>query len=305
MSTILLVLAVRGAPTGEVIDAAIQCGWLPQRPPDGLQIIQGPEDWRTRFVRTAVDAGVHWGTEDDPDAAASHSRGDLTIVAAKMDPTQAPVLERLEAIPFTEASMLDFHPEWRQPPHRYKAPSLGGGLSDLGWLCAFRGGGHDRLVSRRWLEFGPWRLHRRPGDLSIIEFHDAAADASTALAQAQPGHRRMGITPEGGYIQPNFVYTCPPRGFYDAATRLLKVVVHGRPLTQRELLEACALRIETRPMEPGPVRNVAYVFMEEDEAKANLHELWLRGLECRAIRMGNEVRLDEGYHPKPTPPAWA
>lgn len=303
MNTVWLTLTVRGAPTEAVIDAAIRCGWLPERPPDVLRIAKGAGDWRHRFVSTRVDGWVCWGNEDDPDAGASHDAG-VTVVGAKMDPTRAPVLEWLEAIPFTVANISNIHPEWEEPPINYRAPSLGGGLAPLGWMCAFRGDGHERLVSRRWLEYGPWRLHRRSGDLSIVEFHDAAADAITALDQARPGHNRMGISSEGGYIQPNFVYTCPPRGFYDASTGLLKVVVHGRPLTPLELLEACALRIETGTVEPGPVRNVAYVFMEEDEARANLHELWIRGLECRAIRLGDEVRLDEDYHPKPNPPAW-
>lgn len=297
-------LSLRGAPTDEIVEAAIRCGWLPDRPPDSLYAEgAGSEDWRARFVRTPVDAMAQWGDKDDPEATASHSRGELTVLSAKMDPQMSPVFACLEALPFTVAVIASLHPQWRRLG--YKAPSLGGGLPPHGWLCAFRGPGHDRLVSRRWLEYGPWRLHHRPEDLSIVEFHDPAADAETALAQAKPGHRRMGITSEGGYIQPNFVYTCPPRGYYDPATGLLKVVVHGRPLTRRELLEACALRIETRQVEPGPVRNVAYVFMEEDEAQDNLHELWLRALECRAIRLGNEVRLDEEHQPEPEPPAWA
>jgi hypothetical protein len=154
------------------------------------------------------------------------------------------------------------------------------------------------------LRFGPWRLHELPDDLSVVEFHDPAADAAAALAQARPGHARMGISDTGGYLQRGFVYKAAPRGYFDAATGLLKVVVAGRPLSPRELLEACATRVETRPIEPGPVRNVAYVFMEEDEARAQLHELWLRGLECRAMRLGEEVRLDIDYAPTPPPAPW-
>jgi hypothetical protein len=70
------------------------------------------------------------------------------------------------------------------------------------------------------------------------------------------------------------------------------------------MLDCCALRIETRAIEPGPVHDVAYVFMEEAPAREHLHALWLRGLQCRAIREGQEVRLDTGYDPAPEVPDW-
>lgn len=301
-------LSLLGAPTAAVVDAAIRVGWLPAGEPDHLRVDTQNGDWLARFTSTRHDAMAKWGDADDPSAAVSHSGGDLTVLSAHLHPIQDDVLEKITALPFTRAVVASIHPEWRKLPESimgYKAPSIGGGLPPHGWLCAFRGEGHERLVSRRWLEFGPWRLHRGANDLSIVEFHDPMADWETALAQARPGHRRMGIAPEGGYIQPQYVYTQPPRGFFDPASGLLKVIVHGRPLTPVELLDACALRIETRPMQPGPVREVAYVFMEEDEARANLHELWLRGLQCRAIRDGVEVRLDDSYQPQPEPPAWA
>jgi len=70
-----------------------------------------------------------------------------------------------------------------------------------------------------------------------------------------------------------------------------------------EMLEACALRLY-QPIEV-PVDNVAYVFMTEEAARAHLHELWLRGLECRALIAGRETRLDNDYAPHPDPPEWA
>lgn len=172
-----------------------------------------------------------------------------------------------------------------------------------GWLCAFRGPrAHRRMVSRRWLDWGPWRLHRLPGDLSIVEFHDPLADSGTALEQARPGHETLGITDNGGYLQPDFVYRNPPRGILED-TGLLKVIVHGRQLEPRELLEACALRVETRPVGPGPIRQVAYVFMEEPEAERYLQDLAARDLDCRAISLGQEIVLD-GRDLRPPRPAW-
>jgi hypothetical protein len=300
-------LSLRGANVAEVVKAAVDCGWLPQRDPEVLRASAPGADWRERFAATTVDAMALWGQDDETADAVSHSRGELTVLSADMPRDAGLVFERLQALPFEVAVIASLHPEWRRLPEGplgYRAPSLGGGLPAHGWLCAFRGAGHDRLVSRRWLAHGPWRLHRRDGDLSIVEFHELGADAMTALGQARPGHRRMGIGDEGGYLQPAYVYTKLPRAFRESATGLLKVVVHGRAVSQREMLDCCALRIETRAVEPGPVSDVAYVFMEEDSARQHLHELWLRGLQCRTIRDGKEVRLDTGYDPQPALPAW-
>lgn len=304
MSRREVALTVRGATPDVVVESAIRAGFLPSRPPDKVAADKGQDGWLARFARTATSAQLTWGSTDEPEAAAGHAQGATTIVSA-LDPVRDDVLARLEQLPFTLASFATLHAAWRRPPHNYRAPSFGELMPRHGWACAFRGEGHRRLVSRRWLSHGPWRLRRGANDLSIVEFHDSAADADTALQQARPGHARMGIGNEGGYIQPAFVYSSSPKGFYDPSSKLLKIVVHGRPLTQRELLEACALRIETREVEPGPVSNVAYVFMEESEARANLHELWLRGLECRCIRDGAEVRIDEQYDPPAVLPDWA
>lgn len=304
MITSPFVLSLRGAPILDVLEAAREIAWLPPRDPDVLTADVGPGDWVARFARSPVTASAAWGDPDDPDAFVSHRDGGVHF-ATRHDPSRDLVIAQLENIPFTVAVVDTLFTEWLLPPPGYRAPSFGDLFPPLGWACAFRGRGHDRLVSRRWLHHGPWRLHERAGDLSIVEFHDPAADPATALAQAKAGHLRMGITDTGGYIQSSFVYKMPPRGFYDAATGLMKVVVAGRPVLQRELLEACALRVDTRPVEPGPVRNVAYVFMDEEEAQKNLHELWLRGLECRAMRLGEEIRLDTEYAPVPLAPAWA
>src|SRR5690606_11537282 len=131
------------------------------------------------------------------------------------------------------------------------------------------------------------------------------ADAETALEQAKPGHQRMGISNEGGFIQSRYVYETDFDGNYLSEDHVLEIVVHGREVPQVEMLDACALRHYQALGAEQPLRNVRYVFMTEDQARAHLHDLWLRALECWAIVGGQKVRLDADYEP-PTPekPEW-
>src|SRR5690606_31722327 len=183
---------------------------------------------------------------------------------------------------------------------------FGDGHFPLGLACAFRGNGHEQLVSRRWLTYGPWKLLRDERcDLSFIQFHDVSADPSQAVEQAKSGHQRMGISETGGFIQRNFVYRYDWDGIYLPDDQVLEVIVHGRQIDQREMLEACALRHDQGLGEDKPLKNVRYVFMTEGQARENLHELWLRELECWAIVDGQKVRLDADYDPgPPEKPEW-
>lgn len=181
---------------------------------------------------------------------------------------------------------------------------------DHGWGCAFRGAGHDRLVSRRWLEFGPWRVLRRPDDTTVIQFHDLAiTDPAEAYEQAKVGHERMGLSNSGGFIQQiePWMLADGGRGLYDPKERLLEVIVAPEvPVPQSKMLNSCALRLHHRLTKPAvdPVDRIAYVFLDLDEACAHLHELWLRELECWVIDGDGRRRLDLDYHPVPDPPAW-
>ncbi|MEJ2454126.1 MAG: hypothetical protein P8103_08225 [Candidatus Thiodiazotropha sp.] len=219
----------------------------------------------------------------------------------------AALRDLLQQIPFRWMSASTISSQWgpEGQPTKYIAPGFLDGHYDHGWVCAFKGAGHDQLVSRRWLDYGPWRLVRGESDLSLVQFHDLEVDDAVALNQAKPGHRCMGVTPEGGFIPP------PPiswrhgdlRKLYDPATGLLMVVVYGRQVTQEEMLEACAIR-RYQPLDVE-VRNLAFVFMQERDARDHLHDLWLRGLECRALIDGKERRLDEEYVPAvPVVPDW-
>ncbi|MFO0714905.1 MAG: hypothetical protein U0353_34005 [Sandaracinus sp.] len=202
--------------------------------------------------------------------------------------------------------------EWRAGgPLEFLTPSLGPSHPGLGFAFFAQGeAGHHHLVSRRWLEHGPFRLLRGEGDTSMVQLHDLDADAATARSQAQPAIRHLADLEVGGLIpdEPLFrdLRRRRPRvsGLYVAAQRALKVVAHRREITPGELLEAAGLRRYSLTPEQ-PIERVSYVFMSEAEARVHLHALWLRGLECCAVIDGREVRLDDRYEPPPhTPPAW-
>jgi hypothetical protein len=183
------------------------------------------------------------------------------------------------------------------------------GMIDLGSGCAFRGAGHDRLASRRWLDFGPWRVIRRPNDTTIIQFHDLAiTDPAEAYEQAKAGHERMGISPTGGYIAWHMdgLLKGSGQGIYTPEERLLEVVVgFGNEVKQSDMLCNAALRLHHRTARTStPVERVAYVFVDEADARAHLHELWLRELECWVVDDKGKRRLDLDHHPVPDPPAW-
>jgi hypothetical protein len=228
-----------------------------------------------------------------------------SIEGYDLDPGR--LLEALSGVPFHVCSAATLYPGWEYGAdgEQYLAPGFGDLHWPHGWGCLFRGEGHERLVSRRWLDFGPWRLMRGADDTSLVQFHELGADASVARAQAEPGHERMGITPVGGFIQTGFVYSHELTGSYYEGERKLHVVVpYGEEVTQRRMLDASAARHYQALGPERPLDNVAYVFVDEQAARAHLHELWLRGLECRAFVKGVESRLDENYRPEPVRPDW-
>ncbi|NJO56483.1 MAG: hypothetical protein HC834_09315 [Rhodospirillales bacterium] len=154
-------------------------------------------------------------------------------------------------------------------------------------------------MSRRWLEAGPWRLVRdAAADLTLLQFHDLEADEATALAQAQPGHRLAGGTDEGGFIWSDFTFEVLKPAHYDRTHRTSVVLVQDREITPREMLEAAAAR-RIQPFPGISIDQVAFVFFDEAQARRQLRDLWLRGLECRALTPGGERRLDEDYVPEP------
>jgi hypothetical protein len=178
-----------------------------------------------------------------------------------------------------------------------------------GWGCMFRGAGHDRLVSRRWLDFGPWRVVRRPNDTTFIQFHDLAiTDPAEAYEQAKVGHQRMGVDPMGGFIQGiDLDVISQVEGLYFADQRKLEIVVGpGNAVRQQDMRVACGLRLHHRLTNviDERIERIAYVFMDRGDAEAHLHELWLRELECWYVDERGKHRLDVDYRPTPQSPTW-
>jgi hypothetical protein len=178
---------------------------------------------------------------------------------------------------------------------------FGGGMGLLGWGCAFKGEGHNRVVSRRFLEHGPWRVIRdNEHDITLIQFHDLEADAQTAMEQAKPGHDRMAKPMEGGFIQKNVRLANPDfSSLYSAEEKMLSIVVPvDEGVSHAAMLDMCKVR-HYQLLENQPVERIAFVFLQESDARVHLHELWLRELECWTIIKGERVRLDLDYAPLP------
>jgi len=237
---------------------------------------------------------VSWSIEDDEVAPL-----DSVFALVKELP-----IEILVIGPLFEDRVSNAPPgEWDRDREPLDGLAEGHRVHGLGVL--FRGKGHDRLVSRRWLEHGPWLVRRIENDTTWIQFHDDAADAETAWAQAARAHDRMGISHVGGYLQHDYVFHSTIRGLYKAADRTLTIVRSGEPLTQVEMLDLCAYRAQMRGDAKQPIDRVRVLFMEERDARRYLHELWLRELECWYVdAQGREVRADEGYQPERIVPEW-
>jgi hypothetical protein len=233
-------------------------------------------------------------------------RGSVDFQLPDAFSTVEQALSWIEALPFEACSIGSIYPdEWIKMD--VEIFGLGHPQGSYGWACAFRGKGHDRLVSRRWLDFGPWRVVRRPGDLTLVQFHDLDVDAETAAHQATPGHERMGLSRVGGYLRVPYQFSQDVEGLYIAERRTLEIVVPpGDKVEQVRMRDACAVRYQHRIDPPAEERidQVAYVFVDEADARAHLHELWLRELEVWLVDGEGKRRLDLDYHPTPRKPAW-
>ncbi|MFE7425767.1 hypothetical protein [Streptomyces sp. NPDC057545] len=254
-------------------------------------------DWIARFAGTGDTVAAYF--DEDAEHRLVVRAGGYVDAAFDFEGGPAEVVGLLSELPFRVASFKTLHAQWRtRGPLFYRAPGFGGHHLRHGWACAFQGPGHRSLVSRRWLDQDCWRLHRGPNDTTLVQFHDLDLDASAALQQAKPAHLRMGITDEGGYLQEPYVYDKDIRGFYDAERRVLEVVVLGRTVSPVEMRDACAVRRDQALGPDQPVDNVAFVFMDPDEARAHLPRLWPYELECWTIVDEVKTRLDTEEPPE-------
>lgn len=201
----------------------------------------------------------------------------------------------LSRIPFEVATFGSIYSDWYSWDNPYEGGSFYGGHYPLGWAAAFRGEGHRRLVSRRWLEGGPWRLLSGDGDVTLVQFHDLYATDAEARRQAAPGHQKLRYRADGGFIPYVPTYSHTLDGLYLPGVRKLKIVVHGRTVSEEEMLSACTARYFQALGPDKPLESIGYVFMIESDAKTYLPALWVRELECYCIRDGAEVRLDTTF----------
>lgn len=181
---------------------------------------------------------------------------------------------------------------------------LGDAHRRLGLGVLLRHHGHDRIVSRRWLENGPWLLRHMADDTTWMQFHADVDAAALTWEQAARAHERFGFSDTGGYFHPEkHLITSQLGGSYKAADRSLTLVRASVPVTQREMLDMCVAWKRGDLNEP--IERVRYLFMQERDARRHLHELWLRELECWCIDVqGREVRLDDSYQPERILPEW-
>lgn len=174
----------------------------------------------------------------------------------------------------------------------------------LGWGVFFKGEGHRRLVSRRWLEHGPWLLHRGANDTSYVQFCDLEADPDTQRAQRDVGHVQMGISREGGFVSRIRPITLPEGSYYLPEQRRFEVPVYGRKVWGSEMTDVAAIRVLQALGPERPVDVVAYVFADANEAKAHLHRMWMREIEVVTFVDGQRTVLTDDYAPVRHPPEW-
>jgi hypothetical protein len=263
--------------------------------------------WAKHLRETKLDGRAYWANRRMQ--VGVKPKSDLVVISIPDGFSSVDeALAIIEPLPFEICALgAVFFDEWIKAD--YKRWGFSRSHISHGWACAFRGPGHDRLVSRRWLDFGPWRVIRRPNDTTFVQFHDLAiADSSEAYQVAKVGHERMGCSEIGGFIQQIEDWMLADvRGLYTARERLLEIVVPaGETVGQGRMTNACTLRLHHRLTRPAmdPIERIAYIFLDEADARAHLHELWLRELECWLVDGNGKRRLDLDYHPVPNPPEW-
>jgi hypothetical protein len=252
------------------------------------------------------DLAIYWGELCDKFISFNRKH----VVKFRIDdfPTSAEAfLQIIAPLHWTVISVSSIHNKWYGQEIDYSGEGFANLHFSLGWGCAFKGEGHQRVVSRRYLDYGPWHVIRdEANDITLIQFHDLNVDALTALEQAKPGHKLMGDPYEGGFIQQDYTILNPDfSGLYSPTDKMLRFIINERPITRAELLDACATRLWQLLGEDKPIERIGYVFIQESEARQNLHELWLREIECWTYLDGVETRIDEDYSPPPPEkPEW-
>jgi hypothetical protein len=276
---------------------------------DGDEIYGKLEDAKNLLNQAKKKLILLWD-EETVDAAVTWEADDLAWYrVSSFEPSVEETLQMLTQLESWEITVFDVvHREWGKK-FEYYAPGFGRPLSgSLGWGCAFKGEGHNRVVSRRFLEHGPWRTIRdEEHDITLIQFHDLEADVATALEQARVGHDFIAAPLEGGFYQRNLrLKSTEFSGVYDPDEKKQFMLIPAHDLvTRAQMMDACKIRHFQLLGESKPLENVAFVFVGgESEAQPYLPEMWMRGLEVYAIDKGIEHRLDLDYAPNLEKPEW-
>ncbi|MBK7585210.1 MAG: hypothetical protein IPI67_34110 [Myxococcales bacterium] len=302
-SGVIMAMTLSGDSVADILLGLRASGVFPAGKPDtieqGVKTLTAGDDW---FQVAQTHAGTFTFGEGhtflfvrQPDLVKISLEGQLIEPVA--------LLGKLAQVPFDLAAFTSFHHDWAsgRMDEVYRGPSFGKLHSPLGWGCAFRGQGHQRMLSRRWLEFGPWRILHADPDTTLLQFFDLTADASAALAQARIGHERLiaGFLPEA---DPEDIDL---QGLYSRHQRKLIITVKARTISAKELREAAIVRRFQSFGEDKPIDNIVYVFVDEAEAMQHLEAMWFHGFEVRLIGDdGQERRIDEGFEPRVQRPAW-
>jgi len=163
------------------------------------------------------------------------------------------------------------------------------------------------LVSRRWIDHGPWLVREFPESLTWVQFHDEHLDSAPALAQGLRAHERMADQHVGAHIHENAVFKAPiSMRLYRPSERLLTISrAPGTSVSQRTMIDLCVHRDRMRADPAQPVERVRVAFWDERDARRHLHELWLREIECWYFDAeGRELRADDTYVPERIVPEW-
>ena len=207
-------------------------------------------------------------------------------------PVAESVLEWLEKLPFEVCIGGKIFADWPIGNKVVVFP----GQYPLGWMIALKGEGHNYLVSPTWVDFAPVKVYKK-SDVTLIQFHDLLADSSAALEQAQLSWKFFNSSPESGFINKRARGDHKFNGQYNSEDGGLYITVVGQDPTYEELKDACYAKNYSELIDGRPIKKVVYVFLEHERAKKWLHELWIRGIECRAFIDGKEIVLSDDYHP--------
>ena len=281
---------------------------LPDLVTDGFDKYINTHNWIDELIpKYERSVSAYWGDIFDYEGFISYHIGEqmvkIQINDFELNDAES-VIKMLAPLPWTIANFWRIHRDggWK----KYRGLSFGDFHFSHGWACAFKGEGHNHLVSRRWLEYHPWYLIRdEENDISFVQFHDLNADPATALEQAKPGHRAMSMYGVGGYIGKTHPFSNNLRGVYLPDERNLRVVIPaGKEITYSQMSDYCAAR-HFQAFEEGEIDLLSFVFIVAEEAQLYIHNLWLREIEVSGFTpKGEEIRLDEGYHPVYEHPSW-